>query len=233
MRYKKNDNGFTMVEMIIVLVILAIVTAIAIPVALNIIDSSDDADKALDAKHIWTAIQTVCNEQLANGEHYEADTHKRGMIINKFAKGIDGKEYDLWNGRDALKLYGGTSDSDGEIFYVGKLMFAKKILDRIENGDKIEDIYFATAKYYDCYQRDDYDNAYKVYLVMFRYKDEDEFVYYDGKSILDKWPLDKPSAKSLTEKGFILNGQKLQFYAIKLSSSDGNAWNIMKKYVKQ
>ena len=57
MRKKMNDKGFTLVELIVVLVILAILAAILVPALLGYIDRAKTQQHVLDGKSILTAAQ--------------------------------------------------------------------------------------------------------------------------------------------------------------------------------
>ena len=59
---KKDQNGFTLVELIVVLVILAILAALLVPALLGYIDKAKEAKYLEEARSIYTAIQAVNDE---------------------------------------------------------------------------------------------------------------------------------------------------------------------------
>lgn len=69
----KNNKGFTLVELIVVLVILAILAAILVPALLGYIDRAKDAQDMLKAKNMLTASQAVMTELYAKGKHPKKD----------------------------------------------------------------------------------------------------------------------------------------------------------------
>ncbi|MDD3797474.1 MAG: type II secretion system protein, partial [Lachnospiraceae bacterium] len=74
-KYKNTDRkkGFTLVELIVVLVILAVLAAILVPALLGYIDKSRQARYILEARECVNATTTVIVEQYASGS-LSADT---------------------------------------------------------------------------------------------------------------------------------------------------------------
>ncbi len=62
---KKDQKGFTLVELIVVLVILAIMAALLVPALLGYIDRARNSKYLEEARSVYTAIQAVNDENYA------------------------------------------------------------------------------------------------------------------------------------------------------------------------
>ena len=75
MKKMKNDNkGFTLVELIVVLVILAILAAILIPALLGYIDEAKNKQLEIHGKSVYTAAQAVASKNYAKNKAPKAST---------------------------------------------------------------------------------------------------------------------------------------------------------------
>jgi type II secretion system protein G len=68
----QSESGFTLVELLVVMLILGILAAIAIPSFFNQRDKARDAEAKAAAKTAQTAIETYATEN--NGTYTDADT---------------------------------------------------------------------------------------------------------------------------------------------------------------
>ncbi|MBE5923481.1 MAG: prepilin-type N-terminal cleavage/methylation domain-containing protein [Lachnospiraceae bacterium] len=80
---KKDQNGFTLVELIVVLVILAILAALLVPALLGYIDRARNSKYLEEARSIYTALQAVNDENYANGLDHYASVAAAKDEINK------------------------------------------------------------------------------------------------------------------------------------------------------
>ncbi len=83
MRKKMNDKGFTLVELIVVLVILAILAAILVPALLGYIDRAKTQQHVLDGKSILTAAQAEASSM------YAQDKDPKDMPAQRVANTAD------------------------------------------------------------------------------------------------------------------------------------------------
>ena len=87
MKRKTNkDKGFTLVELIVVLVILAILAAILVPALLGYIDRAKEKQYVLNAKSALTATQAELSSIYGEDSHTpKADLASRASVIKNTA----------------------------------------------------------------------------------------------------------------------------------------------------
>ena len=99
----KEQKGFTLVEMIVVLVIIAILAAITIPALLKYIDKAKDKQLVINARTAYLAAETAASEAYAaniavptsNKIVFEDTAHKDETDVEKNARELTGitKDY--------------------------------------------------------------------------------------------------------------------------------------------
>ena len=78
-KLRKDNKGFTLVEMIVVLVILAILAAILIPALLGYIDEAKQKQYVLNGKSCYTASQAVLSDLYAKNNDPATDLAKEDV----------------------------------------------------------------------------------------------------------------------------------------------------------
>ena len=100
----RNEKGFTLVELIVVLVILAILAGIAVPVALGFIDRANDKKVISVAEASMTATQTVLNDEYNGGTHcISLDSRTKARDLAKAS--ADNVEESDFNNKTEFKIW--------------------------------------------------------------------------------------------------------------------------------
>ena len=77
---KKNNQGFTLVELIVVLVILAILAAILVPALLGYIDRAREKQYVLNAKSALTATQAELSSLYGENKSADVITSRASVV---------------------------------------------------------------------------------------------------------------------------------------------------------
>lgn len=229
---KKKNNGFTLVEIVVIILIVAILAAIIIPVTLSMIDSSNEVEIIQDAKNIWTAAQSTFTEQAAKGEFWISTENGKnklwqGMIFDQYQKTSNGTQEKKFLLADFYESC---------FLYIGNLMVGNNILAKIEKANAFSDIYIAAGRFKTYYQTHD-EYPYNVYALIFKYSDDDTIYYFDGKNLSKEWMFSTPadiSSLSGKEQFYVLKGNniELQLYCLKNSTNSVKANEAFKSMVK-
>lgn len=223
----KNNKGFTLVELIVVLVILAILAAILVPALLGYIDRAREKKELVRAKYCLTAVQTQLTELY--GEVGNKTPEEGNPILH---------EWDYWNtsnkrasknGVDDINATAKTKQEAATAHASEENTFARPILDLIEskgsNNNKKDDPYcivFAVgSNAINTSTISPSTNLHDKYTVDFLFYKETKSsppqFYYDGK-----WTSNYPKtsdgndfldANNVVREG-TLKGKRLQFYTI-------------------
>ncbi|MEG0792963.1 MAG: prepilin-type N-terminal cleavage/methylation domain-containing protein [Lachnospiraceae bacterium] len=104
---KRMNQGFTLVELIVVLVILAILAALLIPALTGYIDKAKDKRLLAEARAVLVAAQTIASEEYGDGKSGDAIVAKIKADATKLAE-VDGglaKEVLVTNGKIMAMTY--------------------------------------------------------------------------------------------------------------------------------
>ena len=204
---KFNNKGFTLVELIVVLVILAILAAILVPALLGYIDEAKLAQHKLDVKNVWTGAQSEFIKLYAKNEYYKYDDSRQCVIKSKNAS-TPITQKDFWNGHVNID----ESDS------------AARILENCSEPCMVMVGLGSTKDYF----YSDRKKCYTVYVVCYQFTDKNQpFLWYNGNDISTDYPLIGYDTTNLKIKR---NGEeiKLQFYCIQRYNRNMNIreiWN--------
>lgn len=213
----KSNKGFTLVELIVILLVLAILAAILIPALLGYIDDAKSKENVLNAKNCMTMIQAKCSELYAKN----SDKLVPG---NKAANTIVG-----WENVKGAASNTGLQTGNGNV-NVTESVFARTILkeldlkkvDAVNNNDPYEPycIMFGVGSNINKNTNADIHDKFIVYFMFYMDSEDSKPIWYFN----NEWRTTRPDTGEINSNNVIQVGDKagmrLQYYV--LSNKTGN-----------
>ena len=213
----KSNKGFTLVELIVILLVLAILAAILIPALLGYIDDAKSKENVLNAKNCMTMIQAKCSELYAKN----SDKLVPG---NKAANTIVG-----WENVKGAASNTGLQTGNGNV-NVTESVFARTILkeldlkkvDAVNNNDPYEPycIMFGVGSNINNNTNSDIHDKFIVYFMFYMDSEDSKPIWYFN----NEWRTTRPDTGEINSNNVIQVGDKagmrLQYYV--LSNKTGN-----------
>lgn len=200
---KKTDKGFTLVELIIILVILAIISALLIPTLVGYIDEARAKKYLPNAKSCFDAAQAMFSKQYGLNDNLPAGTpvvEKPGG--NRVVSGANNRDQDITDTEFAAEVLrlAGLPDGTPYLFMVG-VGSALQPNGTVSRGHTVT-------------EQDKYTVYYAVYIEK---EDSKAWYYYNGA-----WTTTNPRLNNTNfafdTNNIILNGPdkgvKIQYYLI-------------------
>lgn len=101
---KSSEEGFTLVELIVVLVILAILAALLIPALTGYIDKAREKQIIAETRQVVQAAQTLYNEEYAKAFTTIVLDETEVLELAEVSGGIDG-DVEFKNGKVSVLIY--------------------------------------------------------------------------------------------------------------------------------
>ena len=133
----KNNKGFTLVELIVVLVILAILAAVLIPALLGYVDRAKNQQYIVEAKELMKATQAGIVEAYAQNKKSFEDSVRSGKLNPKYVSEDYGAVTNGWigyalDGTFDKNVNIGNADKDDNKGGKAKAIICKKIANYLD-----------------------------------------------------------------------------------------------------
>ena len=90
---KMNKKGFTIVELVIVIAVIAILAAVMIPTFSGVVESANESKTLQDAKNAYTQLLVTNNGQMTEGTHtsspYTFTVNANGVLTDVECSGYE------------------------------------------------------------------------------------------------------------------------------------------------
>lgn len=124
---KKNlNNGFTLIELVIIMVILGVLAAVAVPRLGSTIDSSEESAEEAVIGNLRSALEVYAMDQVVNNSNksypsnpFDAldDKSKSYLLNNNWYWGYNGNDGINHIRNDGVRVFWYYSESSGEVQY--------------------------------------------------------------------------------------------------------------------
>ncbi len=225
----KSNKGFTLVELIIILLILAILAAILIPTLLGFIDDAKSKENVLNAKNCLTMIQAKCSELYAkNGDKLTPGNKAENTIVG-------------WENVKGAQSNTGLQTSNGNV-NITESVWARTILKELDlkrndaqnNDDPYEPycIMFGVGSNVNNSTNADIHDKFIVYFMFYMEKEDSKPIWYFN----NEWRNTRPNSSEIDNNNKILVGDKkdmrLQYYVLsnKTGKNPGGNQTFMNWY---